>query len=172
VKWSSGFSKPFKQETFVLHGKSKTHCDNVTTLKANISPSETPLAKSIKRMDHEMFLHLNNLFNIAYYIAKSDKPFKDFENLLSLAGKLNVSILKQYGNEKQCRNLVCCIADILKQELAVKLKCSKYISILIHGSTDITEEHANVYVRYVDTNDGSVREDIFLTPLLQVTSVL
>jgi hypothetical protein len=54
-----------------------------------------------------------------------------------------------------------CIADSLKQELVVKLKCSKYISILIDGSTDITaEEHANVYVRYVDTNDGSVRENI------------
>jgi hypothetical protein len=96
-------------------------------------------------MDHEMFFHLNNLFNISYYIAKNEKHFKDFENLLSLAGKLNVSILKQYGNEKQRTNFVHCIADILKQELVVKLKCSKYISILSDGSTDITaEEHANV----------------------------
>jgi hypothetical protein len=62
------------------------------------------------------------LFNIAYYIAKNEKPFKDFENLLSLAGKLNVSILKQYGNKKKCRNFVHCIADILKQELTPLLQ--------------------------------------------------
>src|SRR5215510_12693665 len=48
-----------------------------------------------------------------------------------------------------------------QQELVAKLKFSKYISRLIDGPTDITaEEHANVYVGYVDTNDGSVREDI------------
>lgn len=158
-KWISGIVEPFKKETFSSHDKSKVHISNTETVKGKDLPtSETPIAKCIKRMDDKMFSHMTNLFNIAYYIAKNEKSFADFRDLLSLASKLNVEILKQYGNEIECRQFIHFIGKTIINDIVDKMKTSMFIDILIDGSTDRTsDEHAIVYARYID--NGIIKED-------------
>jgi hypothetical protein len=46
----------------------------------------------MKKMDKHIFEHLKILFSVAYYTAKNNKPFSDFENLLELNAKLWVEV--------------------------------------------------------------------------------
>lgn len=57
-KWISGFSGPFKKESFAWHSQSKIHNENVSIVNAKMHPAETPMAKCVKKMDEQMFSHL------------------------------------------------------------------------------------------------------------------
>uniref|UniRef100_A0A8C5P9S0 TTF-type domain-containing protein n=1 Tax=Leptobrachium leishanense TaxID=445787 RepID=A0A8C5P9S0_9ANUR len=162
AKWKDGVKAPFKKETFVWHEKSNKHKENVDKVKAKDTPEERPLAVCIKKMDAAMFQHMTHMFNVAYYVAKSEKPFRDFMDLLTLAAKLYVPILQKYGNDVQCKQFIHYIAKIIRESLVANIKKSTFVGIMIDGSTDQTStEHANVYVRYV--SEGNIKEDFLGT---------
>jgi len=87
-----GFAGPLKLETFKKHDKSFQHQKYVMAYSALLAPEDTPLAVCMKKMDKHMSDHLKILFNVAYYIAKNNKPFSDFESLLELNAKLGVDV--------------------------------------------------------------------------------
>lgn len=60
----------------------------------------------VRRMDAAMFQHMTHMFNIAYYVAKYEKPFRDFPDLLILAAKPYVPVLQKHGNDVQCKQLI------------------------------------------------------------------
>uniref|UniRef100_A0A8C5LZR6 TTF-type domain-containing protein n=1 Tax=Leptobrachium leishanense TaxID=445787 RepID=A0A8C5LZR6_9ANUR len=147
AKWKDGVKAPFKKETFVWHEKSNKHKENVDEVKAKDTPEERPLAVCIKKMDAEMFQHMKHMFNVAYFVAKSEKPFRDFMDLLTLAAKLDVPILQKYGNDVQCKQFIHFIAKIIRESLVANIKKSTFVGIMIDGSTDRTStEHANIFL--------------------------
>uniref|UniRef100_A0A8C5QKG7 TTF-type domain-containing protein n=1 Tax=Leptobrachium leishanense TaxID=445787 RepID=A0A8C5QKG7_9ANUR len=166
AKWKDGVKAPFKNETFVWHEKSNKHKENVDKVKAKDTPEERPLAVCIKKMDAAMFQHMTHMFIVAYYVAKSEKPFRDYMDLLTLAAKLDVPILQKYGNDVQCKQFIHFIAKIIRESLVANIKKSTFVGIMIDGSTDRTStEHANVYVRYV--SEGNIKEDFLGTFALE-----
>lgn len=165
-KWVAGFSGSMKKETFVFHGKSLVHMDNLTRFEVESEPGKAPLAKCIKKIESSMFEHLTTLFNIAYFIGINEKPFTDFPKQVALATKLGVNVeTKQYVNDKNCQVFINFIAKQLQEDVVQKLKNAQCFSILIDGSTDRSaEEHVIVYARYVC--EGEIREDLLgLVPL-------
>jgi hypothetical protein len=77
----------------------------VKTNNALLVPEDTPFATCMKKMDTKMFDNLKALFYVAYYIAKSNKPFSVFSELLEMAIKLGVELCKQYNTEKDAKTL-------------------------------------------------------------------
>jgi hypothetical protein len=75
-----GFRGPFKVETFKFHEASNSHKKCCDTDLATNHPENTPPAVCQRKMDSKMYEHLKCLFNIAYYIAKFNKPLTDFKN--------------------------------------------------------------------------------------------
>lgn len=120
AKWKDGIKAPFKRETFVWHEKSNKHKENVDKVKAKDNPEETPLAVCVRRMDAAMFQHMTHVFNVAYYVAKHEKPFRDFPDLLMLAAKLDVTVLQKYGNDVQCKQFIHFIAKTIRESLLAK----------------------------------------------------
>lgn len=83
-----GYSSNFKSETLKKHANSQQHrrCEEAQEAKEN--PCETPMAKCIKSMDQKTFAHLTSLFNASYYLAKSNRPFSDFKELVVVTCKM------------------------------------------------------------------------------------
>jgi hypothetical protein len=99
-----------------------------------------------------MFEHLRCLFNTAHYIAKFNKPFTDFRNLISLLNKHDVdtgpgSIVEEYQNDMKCREFVSVITDVIRQEVLTEIKDCNRASLLLCPSTDTSnEEELNLYI--------------------------
>jgi hypothetical protein len=62
-------------------------------------PKATALATCIEKMDAKMSNNLQALFNVAYYIAKNNKRFSTFSELLQLTAKLGAELCEN-NNEK------------------------------------------------------------------------
>jgi hypothetical protein len=95
----NGFAGPFKLEMFKKHNKSFQHKKCVMVYSALLPPKDTPLAICMKKMDKLMFDHLKILFNVAYCIAKNNKPFSNFESLLQLNSKVQAEEREEYSNK-------------------------------------------------------------------------
>jgi hypothetical protein len=74
-------------------------------------------------------------FNIAYYIAKHNKPYTDTGGLLALADKLGVEVRREHSKDMRCAESASHIAEVLKKDLICKLQKQKYVSLLFHAST-------------------------------------
>ena len=91
-------------------------------------------------------------FNMAYYLAKKERPFSDFEDLLALQGKNGLSnkITKAYRNDGQCAVLTECIAEVSRDSLTNDLANARFFSCLNDGSTDASVvEQELVYVLFL-----------------------
>jgi hypothetical protein len=107
----------------------------------------------MKKMDKHIFEHLKILFSVAYYTAKNNKPFSDFENLLELNAKLCVEVREEYSNKKKRgKNFVSHISNMILNELVCELKSVKYVSVILDCSTKISAiEELILHVRYTKT---------------------
>lgn len=102
-----GYTGPFKLDSFRKHQKSYQHQKCLKAKDAQLAPEATPLAICIKKMDEKMFNHLKVVFNVAYYIAKNNKPF---------TRKLGVEITNEYANDKRCKDFIASIASVIKTQ--------------------------------------------------------
>lgn len=153
----NGFKEPFRHETFKFHNISAPHMRCMEALDVQEHPENSSMAKCLKRMDEKMFFHLEVLFNISYYIAKNNKPFTDIRGLAELVDKLNVEVLEEYTNNKQCKEFIHYIAQSVKEDVVADIKASEFVSVLLDGSTDRSDvEECIVYVRYI--NASGVKE--------------
>ena len=102
---------------------------------------------------------LENRFNTAYYLAKKERPYSDFTELLELQEKNpDVKFRGSYRNERAAANFVDTCGEILKDELITDLKNANYYSVLMDGSTDSSViEQELVYVLFLDKGVPTVK---------------
>ena len=86
----------------------------------------TPIGRGMKRMISPDDKSMTIKFNMAYYFAKNERPFSDFEDLLALQDKngLSKKITKAYCNDIQCAVFTEYVAEVTKDSPAKDLaKC-------------------------------------------------
>ena len=83
-------------------------------------PSERPMEKLTQLMS-EM-----ELFRNAFYVAKEDKPFSDFPDLLKLQRVHGVKIGQSYCNDKQARTFISFIYEEQRHKIAVEVNDTNF----------------------------------------------
>lgn len=92
-----------------------------------------------------------HLFDIAYYIAKHEKPFQYFSSLISLEKRHDVDLGDTYSNPKQARVSTQFLAEEIQRAIADQVKEARHISILVDGNTDRRASEKEVlYVKYME----------------------
>ena len=91
-------------------------------------------------------------FNSAYYLAKMERPFSDYNNLLKLQIKNKVICIKpKYESRNQAALFTDYIVGNMKNFLDESVGNARYFPCLIDGSTDSSvTEHEVVYVLFFD----------------------
>ena len=129
-------------------------------LKKELGPKEyvenirqnTAIGKSITRMHKKTRKLRKNYFSTAYYLAKNEKPFSDFPELLDLQELNGLDVQKGYRTDRAAAVFVDFIAESMKLPLKkclIKVK-AKYYSILQDGSTDTSViEQELIYVLFL-----------------------
>ena len=119
----------------------------------------TPIGKAIKNMCAEDKNACHVLFNSAYYLAKQERPFLDFSNLLKLQEKNKTPGIKAcYRNDRACGNFIDSIGKVIKENISKDLAKARYFCVLSDGSTDtsILEEEL-VYILYFDSGKAKLK---------------
>lgn len=145
----------FKKDSVTKHNYSKRHiaCRDSYMLRQN-KPALTVTAaldRQVMLSEVEMRRQLKIKMNIAYFIAKEEEPFVKFGPLITLHKKNGVDINPTYDNHVRCAEMIGQVADLLKENLAAKLRTAKHLAVLIDGDTDISNTECEiVYVRLVE----------------------
>ena len=89
-------------------------------------------------------------FNTVYYLAKNEKPFSDYPDLLALQEKNGVDKQSGYRTPQAAASFIDFIAEQCKT-----LVKARYYSILTDGSTDtsVTEQEL-IYVMFLNEDGG------------------
>ncbi|KAG2468242.1 MED23 polymerase, partial [Polypterus senegalus] len=116
-------------------------------------PEQTPIAKTILKINQAQQEVLKKLFRTAYYVAKSELPLAKFSSLCKLQKANGLDLGSTYLNDHACREFIGAIAQISRDQIEKEIQESRFLSILADGSTDtgIIEQEL-VHVRYVRDN--------------------
>lgn len=116
---------------------------------------ETPIGRSFKNICAKDRESLRIKFNLAYYLAKRERPFSDSSDLLRLQSKNNVTnIGESYTTDRAAAQFVNAIGTVTRESLKADLEKVHYYSVLNDGSTDISvTEQELVYVLFL--KDGA-----------------
>ena len=121
--------------------------------------NETPVGKGFKWMGTDDEKSLVIKFNTAYYLAKNERLFSDYPELLGLQEKNRVrDIGKAYLTDRKCAEFTKQIAHVIRTELENGMKNCNYFTCLNDGSTDsnITKQDV-IYVIYLKDGVPTVR---------------
>lgn len=113
---------------------------------------ESPIGRGLKKMaeiDRNVML---TRFNTAYYLAISERPYSDAEDIITLNEMNGMIRSSKFRNERAMATLTDSIADDLKENLIAELNKIRYFSLLTDGSTDkgITEQEA-LYLLFISS---------------------
>ena len=75
-------------------------------------------------------------FSTAYYLATSERPYSDTEDIVTLNEMNGMIRSPKFGNERAMATLTDSIADNLKEKLIAELKKTRYFSLLTDGRAD------------------------------------
>ena len=105
---------------------------------------QSPIGRGMLKMaeiDRKVML---TRFNTAYYLAMSERPYVDTENIIILNEMNGMIRSPKVRNERAMATLTDSIADNLKEKLIAELKKRRYFSLLTDGSTDkgVSEQEA------------------------------
>ena len=116
----------------------------------------TPIGKSLTKMEEHSKEILKMRFNTAYYLARKERPFSDYPDLLALQEKNGIEKRNGYRTPQAAADFIDFIAKEFKAPLKEILVNAKYYSILTDGSTDtsVTEQEL-IYVMFLN-EDGRV----------------
>lgn len=113
--------------------------------------------EAVNLMQKTAFCKMVKLFDIAYHIAKHEKPFAYYPSLVKLEKRHGVDLEDAYINPKQARVFTQYLAEQIHLEVSKQVLSSRYISVLVDGSTDrSTTEKEVLYVKYLH-KDGVPR---------------
>ena len=112
---------------------------------------ETPIGKGLAKMAEKDRENMRVKFNSAYYLAKKERPFRDYPDLLNLQIKNSVPKFgESYAHERAAAVFIDYIAAVEQDELAKALSEGSYFSVLSDGSTDNSVlERKLVYVLFL-----------------------
>ena len=104
----------------------------------------------VMRMQEKTRKVMKNHFSTAYYLAKNEKPFSDFLELLDLQELNSLDVQKGYRTDRAVAVFIDFIAESMKLPLKECLMKAKYYSVLQDGSTDTSvSEQELVYVLFL-----------------------
>ena len=112
---------------------------------------ETPIGKGLAKMAEKDRENMRVKFNSAYYLAKKERPFRDYPDLLNLQIKNSVPKFgESYAHDRAAAVFTDYIAAVEQDELAKALSEGSYFSVLSDGSTDNSVlERELVYVLFL-----------------------
>ena len=106
--------------------------------------------EAVNLMQKTAFCKMVKLFEIAYRIAKHEKPFAYYPSLVNLEKRHGVDLEDAYINPKQARVFTQYLAEQIQLEVSKQVLASRYISVLVDGSTDrSTAEKEVLYVKFL-----------------------
>ena len=122
------------------HDQSRWHVRCVEAKKAREVPDATPIHNRTRSLNKK------NLDNTTYYIAKSGRPFSDFNQLCILQVKNGVTLGETYLNDKRCREFTEAIAEVMKrdQKETMNNAQSRFFTIMGDGGTDTSNKDLEI----------------------------
>ncbi|XP_039459533.1 zinc finger protein 862-like [Oreochromis aureus] len=143
----------FRKDPIRTHEKSLHHKKCIGAQSAASVPEQTPIAKTILKINQAQQEVLKKLFRTAYYVAKSELPLAKFSSLCKLQKANGLDLGSTYLNDHACREFIGAIAQTSRDQIEKEIQESRFLSILADGSTDtgIIEQEL-VHVRYVRDN--------------------
>nr|XP_006822890.1 PREDICTED: zinc finger protein 862-like [Saccoglossus kowalevskii] len=141
----------FRIESLRKHESSSIHRRAVQKVVIEKSSNPRPLVSCVMNMDQTQYQRLQIIFRTAYYLAKNEKPFSDFADLLTLQEINGVKIGNTYRNDKQAASFIGFIGESIRRHVADSINESGLYSVLIDSSTDraVVEEEI-IYVRMLE----------------------
>ncbi|KAK9515783.1 hypothetical protein VZT92_026399 [Zoarces viviparus] len=99
-------------------------------------------------MQKTAFCKMVKRFDIGYHIAKHEKPFAYYPSLVNLEKRHGVGLEDANINPKQARVFTQYLAEQIQLEVSKQVLASRYIRVLVDGSTDrSTAEKEVLYVK-------------------------
>ena len=77
-----------------------SHHDAVKTCFDKKQPAAAPLKRALRIVSEGVQNKFKKLFEIAYFVAKSELPFTTYANVCGLEGKQGVELGNTYCNDK------------------------------------------------------------------------
>ncbi|MCO5555387.1 hypothetical protein L7F22_008933 [Adiantum nelumboides] len=100
-----------------------------------------------------------HLFAAAYHVAKEDLAFSKFTSTLDLLEVCGCPYLVRdlYQNDKACSSFICYISKDVLRKILKRLKASRFYSIMIDESTDIScDQHMIVYASFIEDSEPMI----------------
>ena len=109
------------------------------------------LNKAISLHDSKLEKKILNAFTV----VALERPFDDYTTFCALQNINGVDLGEAYTTRSACTEFLHSISEVMKEDIAVKLKKSNFISVMADGGTDQgVMEEVLVYVRYFDMELG------------------
>ena len=156
--WVTG-STSVKKDSVKKHANGEAHLmavdmkENLGATKFNEKIVESsPIGPGLAKMAESDKEKMRVCFNTVYYLAKLERPFGDFPQLLSLQQKNGVKQFENYNNDRAAANFYDAIGKTMKDDLVKDLVDAKYYSLLTDGSMDsgCLELELNIYVLFLN----------------------
>lgn len=132
------------------HDQSRRYVRCVEAKKAREVPEAAPINIGIRNVNEQTQDKLEKLFNTAYYIAKSGRPFSDFNQSCILQVKNGVTLGETYLNDKRCREFIEAITEVMKRDQKETMKTAqpRFFTLMGDGGTDTSNKDLEIiYVR-------------------------
>ena len=124
----------------------------------------SPIAYALSKLPDQEKAQLRVKFDIAYFIAREKMSFSKYLKLSKLEAKHGVPVGTAYTNDVAGKTFIHYVAEAKRQELAEKLVCAKYFSLLMDGSTDSSNtENEVLMVVYCDTQATTTNDEMVHT---------
>lgn len=133
------------------HAKSESHKISNWVVKDGRKSFEEGMKKQALSVDTSV----QHLFRSAYFIAKHNFAFTDFEDILIYLRASRAPDVPRgiYENGKACAIFIKYLSIALKESILTKIKFSKYYSVMIDESTDhSSEKHLIIYVCFMENS--------------------
>lgn len=145
-----------KKDNVSKHQRSDMHKKAVNMerqLSINEIYQSTPLARAFSSATSEEVSRVSKLFEIAYMLAKEEMPFTKYCAILELEKKHGVKLGNTYTTEHKCKDFTVFIGESMRDDVVDLIQKSRYISLLMDGSTDCSVvEKEPLYVMFVGMN--------------------
>ena len=151
-----------RTNALVYHEESTKHklCMKTQTFTKNTSAIK-PIKQALQQMEMQFEHCMINAFHVAYYIAKNEKPYTDFPDLIALNVRTGSKMPLWYKSDIACNRYIYDIYHEQIDQLITKFCEAHFFSVMIYGSTDsLNIENELVYVRYPDMGTGIVKSFI------------
>ena len=166
-KWITG-SGSVSKDSVKKHVGADQHLDAIkleqkskmgAVMYQQVVVESSPIARGFQKLAEKDHRNMRIKFNSAYYLAKKERPFSDYKNLLDLQLKNDVPKFgTSYTHERAAANFTDYIANAEKNNLSKALSKARYYSVLNDGSTDTgVNEQELVYLLFLNEGTPTVK---------------